>query len=106
EQAVCAAGKKTGARIGAARGGNQRRSDAMAAGVAETDRDPPVRQRLPIKVIAAGLFGRLIPTGQLEAAEDWLATGQQALLNRAGDVEGVMHTLQLSLQLGLAQGGE
>src|SRR5262249_46357947 len=87
-------------------GGDQGRSDAVTGRIAEADCEAAVGQGLPIKVIAAGLFGGLIPTGDVEAVQVGRATRKESLLDRTRNIEIVVNALQLALELCLAQCGE
>jgi hypothetical protein len=57
---------------------------------------------LPVEIVAAGLIGRLVPTGDVEVVQSRRFGGQQVLLNGTRDVEIVIDLRQFALQLGFA----
>ncbi len=58
----------------------------MAAGVGDTEGQPPLTNWLEVEDVAAGFVGRLVPARDIEAANPGRVTRQKPLLHLAGDV--------------------
>src|SRR5688572_13194606 len=78
----------------------------MSGSVGETDRELPVREQLPVEVVAAGLVCWLVPSGEIELFETRSCRRQQSLLNGSSDVEIVVDAIEVAFQLRFVQCSE
>ena len=76
----------------------------MSGCVAEADRELTVWQALPVEVVAAGLVGGLVPTGDFEVVQLWRFRRQQILLDRTCDIEVVIDLREFGFESRFPQG--
>jgi hypothetical protein len=66
-----------------AHGGKQRGANPVSSDIRETDDHLSIGEGYPVKVVAPGVIGRLVPTGNIEPRNVGAFLGQQRLLNGA-----------------------
>src|SRR5688572_31065578 len=76
----------------------------MTGCISETYCKTAVRQGLPVEVIAPGFIGRLIPCSKIKIFQTRRLSREKALLYRSGNVEIVVHLVELALKFSFSKG--
>src|SRR5208283_951510 len=77
----------------------------MSSDIGQGHEDAPIRKRLPVIVIAAGLVRWLVPRGNVESRDLWHRLREKRLLDGASNVQVMLEMFYFAASLRLAQSG-